>query len=151
MTGSEQGHVVDDSPQTRSAYPKIAACACGALTAAVTAPPSKVHVCTCLDCQRMSGSALSYTAFFAEAATTIAGPFKAWRRIASSGRWIDSHFCPECGSRLFTRMEAFPGAVGIAVGCFADPEFDKPATVYWTTRRHRWFVAPPDLEIVETQ
>ena len=43
------------------------------------------------------------------------------------------------------------GSRRVAVGCFADPGFDKPATAYWTTRRHLWFVAPPDLEVVETQ
>ncbi len=136
-------------PET--AYPKTAACTCGALTVSVTAPPWKVHVCTCLDCQRISGSAFSYTAFFAEASTSIAGEFRAWRRIASSGRWNDSHFCPQCGSSIFIRMEAFPDVVGVAAGCFADPSFETPATVYWTSRRHVWFVAPPGLIAIETQ
>jgi hypothetical protein len=140
---------VEASPE--GAYRKTAACACGALTVSVTAPPGKVHVCTCLDCQRSSGSAFSYTAFFAEAATSISGEFRAWRRTASSGRWTQSHFCPDCGTSVFCRMEAFPGAVGVAVGCFADPGFDKPATAYWNTRRHLWLVAPADLEAVETQ
>ena len=142
---------MDDRPQTKSAFSKTAACACGSLTVSVTAPPQRVHVCTCLDCQRMSGSAMSYTAFYAETATAISGAFKAWRRVASSGRWTTSHFCPECGSRVFTRMEAMPGLIGIAVGCFADPGFDKPATAYWTARRHHWFDPPPGFETVDTQ
>jgi hypothetical protein len=140
-----------DRPETKGTYPKTAACACGALTVSVTAPPQMVHLCTCLDCQRLSGSALTYTAFFAEAAATISGSIKPWRRIAGSSRWNTSHFCPECGSRVFTRMEALPGLVGIAVGCFADPAFDKPATVYWSTRRHHWLAPPAGLNVVETQ
>ena len=51
--------------RTRSrSYPKTAACACGALKVTVTAPPQMVHACACLDCQRGTGSAFSYSAFF---------------------------------------------------------------------------------------
>jgi hypothetical protein len=140
-----------DERTRASGFTKTAACACGALSVAVTAEPATVHACTCLDCQRMSGSALSYTAFFAEAATAVAGEFRAWRRIASSGRWNDSHFCPVCGSRVFTRMEALPGLIGIAAGCFADPDFAKPATLFWSSRRHKWLPAPDGVEPIETQ
>jgi hypothetical protein len=134
-----------------TALPKTAACACGALTVSVTAPSQGVHACSCLDCQRRTGSAFSYTAFFPAAAASITGVFRAFRRIASSGRWNDAHFCPECGISVFTRMEALPDAIGIQVGCFADPEFEKPATLYWVTRRHRWLATPADLNIIDTQ
>ena len=140
-----------DCAAPNPSYPKTAACACGSLTMSVTSPPQAVHLCTCLDCQRASGSAFSYTAFFPQAATAIAGSYRQRRRIASSGRWNDSHFCPDCGTGVFTVMEAMPGIVGIAVGCFADPDFEKPATLYWTMRRHHWLVPPPGVAVVETQ
>ena len=54
-------------------YPKTAACACGALRVTVSAPPGNVHICSCLDCQRRSGSAFTYTAFFAENAVSVTG------------------------------------------------------------------------------
>lgn len=142
---------MDDHAKKHAAYSKTAACACGALKVSVTAQPQKVHACTCLDCQRMSGSCFSYTAFFPESATSVAGAFRAWRRIASSGRWADSHFCVECGSRVFTRLEALPGFVGVAVGCFGDPDFEMPATLYWTTRRHQWLSPPAGVGTFERQ
>jgi hypothetical protein len=132
-------------------FPKTAACLCGALRATVSAPPVRVHACTCLDCQRMSGSALTCTAFFPAATTDVSGPFTAWKRVADSGRWTQSHFCPACGSRVFTTMEAFPDLTGIAVGCFADPAFERPATLFWTARRHTWLPDPDGVESVETQ
>jgi hypothetical protein len=132
-------------------YRKTAACACGALKVSVTAPPQSVHACTCFDCQRRSGSAFSYTAFFPAAAASIAGPFRVFRRIADSGRWNNAHFCPECGTSVVIRMEAFPDMIGVPVGCFADPKFEKPATLYWVTRRHRWFTAPAGLKVNNMQ
>jgi len=56
-----------------ASYPKTAACACGKLTVTVTAPPQTVHACSCLDCQRGSGSAFSYSAFFPDSAVQVAG------------------------------------------------------------------------------
>ena len=60
-----------------ASYPKTAACACGSLTVTVAAPPQAVHACACLDCQRGSGSAFSYSAFFPESAVTVAGELDA--------------------------------------------------------------------------
>ncbi len=66
-------------------YPKTAACACGALTATAAAPPAMVHACSCLECQRRSGSAFTYSAFFAEADVTIAGNYHVGAATPSPG------------------------------------------------------------------
>ena len=86
-------------------YPsrKTASCACGALTVTVTAPPRKVHVCSCANCQRKTGSAFSYNAFFADDAVAVAGEHRAWRGASDAGRWNEVHFCPTCGVAPFGR------------------------------------------------
>jgi len=94
---------------------------------------------------------MSYTAFFPNSAVTISGAVTAWRRTADSGRWAQSHFCPACGSRVYTTMEAFPNFTGVAVGCFADPSFEKPATLFWSSRRHDWLPKLENVESVERQ
>ena len=137
----------DPSPK----YPKIAACACSALSVSVGAPPQWAHACTCVDCQRRSGSAFSYTAFFADRDATVAGETRSFRRVADSGRWHESNFCPSCGCTVFIRMEAMPDLIAIPAGCFADPAFIKPARLYWSSRRHHWLSAPAGAELVETQ
>lgn len=134
-----------------ASFPKTAACACGALTVTVAAPTARIHACTCLDCQRMSGGPMSCTAFFPNAAVTISGAYTAWRRLADSGRWVQSHFCPTCGSRVFMTMEAFPEFTGVAIGCFADPGFAGPAALYWTARRHAWLPEPAGVKVFELQ
>ena len=132
-------------------YPKTAACACGALRVTVSAPPGNVHICSCLDCQRRSGSAFTYTAFFAENAVSVTGEHRNWRRQSDGSRYHESSFCPTCGTSVFCRLEALPGIVGLPVGNFADPAFIKPAKHYWTLRRPEWLAAFGELVVVERQ
>ena len=133
-------------------YPKTAACACGRITATVTAAPQMVHACSCLDCQRRSGSAFSYTAFFPETAVTIGGEPTRWRDTSSkAGRWSETNFCPTCGVAVFTRLEALPGVMCVPVGCFSEPDFPAPAKLYWSSRRHHWLELPSGVEPIETQ
>jgi hypothetical protein len=135
-----------------AAYSKTAACACGGLKVTVSAPPKFTHACSCLDCQRRSGSAFSYTAFFDEAAVDIDGQSRAWRNSSSeAGRWSEVHFCPTCGVSVFMRLEALPKIICVAVGCFADPSFAAPGRLHWSSRRHHWLDLPAGIERVDTQ
>jgi hypothetical protein len=134
-----------------ASYPKTAACACGKLTVTVTAPPQVVHACSCLDCQRGSGSAFSYSAFFPESAVKVAGDSTRWRRSSEAGRWNESSFCPTCGVTVFTRLEVLPGIACVSVGCFNEPDFPAPAKLYWSSRRHHWLDLPTGIERIETQ
>ncbi len=130
---------------------RTARCGCGQLTATALGEPVQVYACACSKCQQASGSAFTYSAVFPEPAVTTTGPHRTWRYRADSGRWIEAEFCPTCGVTVFSRAQAFPGLVGIAVGCFADPGFPPPQRVYWTSRQHRWLAFPDDFETHETQ
>lgn len=135
-----------------ASYPKTAACACGKLTVTASAPPQFTHACSCLDCQRRSGSAFTYSAFFDEAAVRVDGPSQTWRSSSSqAGRWSDVSFCPTCGVSVFMRLEALPKIVCVAAGCFADREFSPPGKLFWTSRRHHWLELPDGIERVDTQ
>jgi hypothetical protein len=134
-----------------AAYPKTAACACGSITVTVTAEPLMVHACSCLDCQRRSGSAFSYSAFFPQSAVTIGGDPTQWRRSSEAGRWNEASFCPTCGVTVFTRLEALPDLVCVPVGCFTEPHFPGPAKFYWSSKRHHWLDLPAGTERIETQ
>ena len=136
---------------THPTYPKTAACACGALTVAVSAPPVVVHACACLDCQRRTGSAFSCTAFFADTDAAVSGEFKSFQRIADSGRVNVANFCPACGCAVFSRLEGLPNVIGVTVGSFADPTFEQPGMLYWTVRRHPWLATPHGAAVVERQ
>jgi hypothetical protein len=132
-------------------YPKTAACACGAMTATAKAPPQFVHACSCLDCQRGTGSAFSYSAFFKASDVTIDGDVKTWRRISTSGRWQDCFFCTTCGVTVAARLEVIADMIGVSAGCFADSEFPAPGKLFWSSRSHHWLELADSIERVETQ
>ena len=57
-------------------------------------------------------------------------------RGSDSGRKIERHFCPSCGSTVFWFAELAPDLIGIAVGAFADPSMPWPTGSVWGTTRH---------------
>lgn len=130
---------------------RTAGCGCGGLTVTTRGEPAEVHLCSCLNCQRESGSAFSYTAVYPEAAVAVAGARKVWRRTVDSGRWLETLFCPTCSVAVLSRAEHSPGTVGVAVGCYADPAFAKPETLVWASRRHPWVYFDKGIELVETE
>ena len=131
---------------------RVAACACGALRVTLRGEPARINACSCQQCQKRSGSAFSYTAFFPETAViAIEGERRIWRGVAESGRWQDYSFCPICGVTVFGRLEAMPGTIAVAVGAFADQDFPGPPKFYWSSKKHHWLTLPEAIEALETQ
>ena len=130
---------------------RTATCSCGGVRVAVRGRPIVVNACSCLNCQRRSGSAFTYTAFFPDDHVEVEGEFRSFREMRSAGRWHESSFCAVCGVSVISRLEVFSGLTGVSVGCFADPAFDPPQGFYWTSRRHAWLPLPPDVDTFEGQ
>ena len=130
---------------------RVARCACSSLTVTARGEPIDVYLCSCTACQRGTGSAFSYAAIFPESAVSIAGERRPYRQQGDSGRFVESFFCPACGTAVMFRAEGLPGTVGVPVGCFADPSFAKPSKLFWASRRHHWLDLPKDIAIAETQ
>jgi len=130
---------------------RTACCACGSLSVQTRGEPVDVYLCSCLKCQRGTGSAFSYAALFPDSAVTIGGERRQYADRGESGREIESDFCPVCGTAVAFRAEGLPGVIGVPVGCFADPSFAKPSKMFWASRRHHWLDLPKDIALIETQ
>ena len=137
--------------ETKDTRERKASCGCGNLTVTTSVEPLEVAACSCLDCQRQSGGAFTYTAIYPETAVSITGNRTTWRRHPDSGRRLETEFCPTCGVTVCFRMEVWPETIGVSVGCFADPDFVKPEKLYWAPRCHRWLTFPEGTELVETE
>lgn len=118
---------------------RTAACACGAVRVSVQGKPIVVNACACTGCQRRSGSAFTYGAFYRDSSVTVLGTLRTFRNTGDLGRWRDSSFCPTCGITLLSRLETFPNATGISVGALADSGFSAPKAFYWAKRKHAWY------------
>lgn len=52
----------------------------------------------------------------------LSGAPKTYDQVsAGSGKVVDVHFCPDCGTKLWLSFERFPDVVGVYAGTFDDP------------------------------
>ncbi|MBN9236736.1 MULTISPECIES: GFA family protein [Phyllobacteriaceae] len=139
---------VKPAEQSAKTKTRTAQCGCGGLGITVSGEPRSVYACACLECQRATGTAFSYRAVFVdEAVVQIEGERRSWRRTGGPGRWVEQTFCPTCGALVFMTGEGLPGAVSVSVGCFAEPDFAPPATLFRARRKHHWFEPGPATRI----
>ena len=111
-----------------------AECSCGALR--VTAS------------QRRTGSPFGVGAYYRkDSIVAVAGEASRYDRTSESGRPLSFHFCPRCGTTVYWTQAMRPDHVGIAVGCFADPDFPPPVRAVWADHRHGWLSFPEDMPV----
>ena len=126
---------------------RTASCDCGALTLRVMGEPVHVHACTCTECQRATGSVMSWSAWFPESAVTIVGPYvKHHHRRGQPDRY--RAFCPTCGTgQFFSSGAGAPGTLAIRAGAFADPGFPPPEFILYWANRPQWLGAPDGIDL----
>ena len=117
---------------------RVAECHCGQLKAIATGEPGRVYVCHCKSCQRRTGAVVHSGSRWDKGQVRIEGEHKVYGRKADSGFEIRFHFCPNCGSNVFWEGDRTPEYWGIAVGCFADPDFPAPIYSAYEDAMHPW-------------
>jgi hypothetical protein len=124
-----------------------AACQCGQLRLEVTGEPFAVSICNCLACQRRTGSAFGLQAGFKADQVQVSGSYNDFSRISDEADRKEhvSHFCPTCGSQVFSTEPSEPDLVVVAVGAFADPSFPQPTESGYDSRRHPWVQLPDSI------
>ncbi|MBY3088616.1 GFA family protein [Rhizobium laguerreae] len=115
-----------------------ASCSCGQLAATAEGEALVVSVCHCRSCQSRTGSAFGIAAFFKAVDVELSGASKTFRRLGDSGKNIEFHFCPTCGSTVFWKPEFRPGLVAIALGCFEEAHSFWPTKSVYNSFSHEW-------------
>jgi hypothetical protein len=124
---------------------RVARCCCGSLRVETTGEPS-IAVCHCAECQRRTGSAFGVATFFSKNQVRTEGPSRVYVRGSDSGRKVEFHFCPHCGSSVFWYAVFRPDHIGVAFGAFADPSMPWPAASGWEATRHPWVTFDHPIE-----
>ena len=107
----------------------IGGCLCGDIRFEASGSPYRVGLCHCLDCRKHHGALFLATAIFPEDAVTIEG---------ETGEYAGRHFCPHCGSSVFSRSD---DEVEVHLGALDAPDQFMPTYELWTIRREAWL--PP--------
>ena len=133
------------SDATRKAH-----CLCGAVRITLMGEPERTVLCSCTDCQMISGSPYGWSTYWPTEATEINGATNSYARPAQLGRTLELHFCPTCGSTVWWKPGFAPEWVGVAGGAIRKgPALPDPGRAYWTKYRPGWSenLAPiPTLE-----
>jgi hypothetical protein len=123
-------------------------CMCGAVRLRVTGDPVRTSACHCAWCQRRSGSAFGIGAYFEAGQVELSGAPRGIHehRSDTSGRWIRTEFCKQCGTTVTWTAEALPGWRAIAGGAFDDPKWFRIERHSWLRSAHAWFKPPEGVE-----
>ena len=114
-------------------------CACGAIRYECSAEPMMALNCYCRDCQRSGGVAMaSIMAMPKDTVKILKGEARFYDVVGESGKKVSRGFCSNCGSPLFTKLEAVPTILGIKAGSLDDPNQFKPGANIYTSSAPTW-------------
>ncbi len=117
---------------------RVATCVCGNLSVECTGEPVSVSLCSCIDCQRRTGSAFGIAAFFDQSNVCVKGKASCYSRTSEAGFDFSFYFCPTCGTTVYWKTTRKKECVVIAGGAFADPNFPAPTKSVFEKNKHSW-------------
>jgi hypothetical protein len=126
-------------------------CHCGHVRYEAEIDPERVAICHCTDCQALTGTAYRVTVAARRDDIRLTGaPTKVYEKLADNGRKRLQHFCPECGSPLFTAGEGEHGAIwGIRWGSIRQRAELEPKRRIWARSALPWMSHIGDLPAQE--
>lgn len=101
-------------------------CLCGRIRYDIGDDPLWITVCYCRFCQRATGSDRMIEPIFERSSFVFKSESPAVYTLPSegSGKDINIHFCPDCGTKLALTFERWPDRIGIYIGTL-----DKPSAI----------------------
>jgi hypothetical protein len=101
-------------------------CLCGDVRIEATGQPYRVGLCHCLDCRKHHGALFFAAAIFPAGAVTVQGETRHYK---------ERHFCPRCGSSVFSRHG---DEIEVHLGALDACDQFTPTYECWTVRREAW-------------
>lgn len=125
-------------------------CLCGGVVYEYDGPIGPASYCHCRDCRRCSGSAFNIGVRFERARFRITqGSPRGFTKRGDGGSELTRHFCPECGSPLYTSAPKHPDHVYVKAGTLDDPARVEPTHQNWMVSAVPWSRIAPGLESFE--
>lgn len=105
--------------------------------------------CHCTDCRQSGGGAFATLVFVKRDDLEVSGEVKTFDHIVDSGNTLTKHFCPRCGSQLFTANQARADSIGIRAGTLKEHEVVKPQFNVYTGSKMACTHLDPDIPAFE--
>jgi hypothetical protein len=126
------------------------ACLCGTVRFVYSGELGAAAYCHCEDCRRCTGSAFNVSVAFQSAFFDIvSGTPKGYTKRADSGNELTRHFCPDCGSPVYTSSPRHPDLVYTKAGALDDPIVVVPAYQSWAASAVPWATIESGLPAYE--
>jgi hypothetical protein len=132
-------------------FPVTGGCQCGNIRYKLKAAPVVFYLCHCTECQRQSSSAFGQSMRVRVEDLEITGSMARYKRNTGSGGTLVCDFCPDCGTRLIHRREAYATNVSLKAGSLDDTSWLVPAGHIWTKSKQKWVVIPEGSLAYELQ
>jgi hypothetical protein len=128
-------------------------CHCGYITYEAEIDPEKVMICSCVDCQTLSGSVFRTVAFTQQGSFKLrSGNAKTYVRTGESGNKRPQGFCPECGTPIYsTTVGDDPKVHVIRVGTARQRDELVPKVHLWFRSAQRWIAELDSIPKIDTQ
>jgi hypothetical protein len=121
-------------------------CLCGAVRYEITVEPLFSGKCYCEDCRRGSaGAGHSNVMAIPAPGFKMTGETTGYATPAVSGKPISRHFCPVCGSGIYSAPESMAGVLMVRASTLDDPEAYKPQSAIFVSRAPSWDQPPEGL------
>lgn len=112
-------------------------CLCGKISYSGVEPIAFAVACHCRSCQRQSGSALSTIAAVPAGSLSIEGDPALFVTTGDSGSLVQRYFCRDCGSPLYSLVEAQPAFLWLKTGSL-DSAYPPPSAHIWWSHAQPW-------------
>jgi hypothetical protein len=118
--------------------PVTGGCLCGRVRFRISARPIAMRLCWCRLCQYLAAGTATVNVVFPSDAISIEGELRDYQSVAESGRRMHRHFCPNCGTQLFSAAEERPHLIIVRNGALDDTSLTRPGATIWTTQAPEW-------------
>lgn len=113
-------------------------CLCGAVRYESAGTQVIGGHCHCIDCQKSSGTGHSSHMGVPAEAVSISGETTKFDAPTDAGSTVSRHFCPTCGSPVFSTNSSMPDLLFLRASCLDDLEAFQPGVVVYTKSRPSW-------------
>ena len=134
-------------------YPIKGSCQCGQVTYKLYEPPKLVVACHCTECQKLSTSPFSISAFIDPSTIEFQGKMTEWARSSDSGNKNHARFCPACGNRVyhFNPDDLTVFKLKLKPVNLPDDSVFAPVAHVWVSEKLSWYQIPEGVQVFDTQ